>query len=45
MYISQNKSVYWDGRNDAGQKVASGMYFYTLKADKFIATRRMVIMK
>ncbi|MBC8232168.1 T9SS type A sorting domain-containing protein [bacterium] len=45
VYVSQNKAVYWDGRNDAGQKVASGIYFYTLKADKFTATRRMVILK
>ena len=45
VYVSQNKAVYWDGRNGVGQKVASGIYFYTLEADKFTDTRRMVIVK
>ena len=35
----------WDGRNDAGQRVTSGVYFYRLKAGEHEATRKMVFMK
>ena len=37
--------VHWDGNNDYGEKVASGIYFYTLTAGDFSATRKMSIMK
>jgi hypothetical protein len=45
IYIEKNKAAYWDGRDDTGDKVASGVYFYTLQTGIFKATRRMVIMK
>ena len=44
-YESRSKAIYWDGRNDLGEQVASGVYFYILTADDFSATRRMVILK
>jgi len=44
-YLRKDKAAYWDGRDNLGEKVASGIYFYTLKAGDFRATRRMVIMK
>ena len=44
-YLTQNKAAYWDGRNARGEKVASGIYWYTLRAGEFDATRRMVVMK
>jgi flagellar hook assembly protein FlgD len=37
--------VTWDGINDSGQRVASGMYFYKLVAGKFVQTRKMVLLK
>ena len=45
--IYQNKScaAYWDGKNDVGEAVASGVYFYTLTAGEFTATRKMLIRK
>ena len=45
MYQSRSRAVYWDGRNQLGEPVASGLYFYTLTADEFSATRRMLILK
>ena len=45
MYQSRNRAAYWDGRNAFGEKVASGVYFYTLTAGDFTATRKMLIRK
>ncbi len=45
LYLNRNSAVYWDGRNDAGEKVASGIYFYQIKAGDFSAMRRMVMVK
>ena len=45
MYRSRSRAAYWDGRNQLGEFVASGLYFYTLTADDFTATRRMLILK
>ena len=45
MYQSRSRAVYWDGRNQLGESVASGLYFYTLTAGEFTATRRMLILK
>ena len=44
-YIGQETAAYWDGRDAIGQSVASGVYFYSLRADTFRATRRMLILK
>ena len=40
-----NRAGYWDGRHAQGERVASGVYFYTLSAGEFSATRKMVIRK
>ena len=45
VYQSRSRAAYWDGRNGVGEPVASGVYFYTLKAGDFQATRRMLIRK
>lgn len=45
VYQSRSRAAYWDGRNQFGESVASGLYFYTLAAGDFTATRRMVILK
>ena len=44
-YLTKDKAAYWDGRNNIGEHVASGIYFYSLQAGDFIATRRMLIVK
>ena len=45
VYESRSKAIYWDGRNDLGESVASGVYFYHLTAGGYSATKRMVIVK
>jgi len=45
IYTAQGKSAYWDGRDSCVEKVASGVYFYTLQAGDFSATRKMLIVK
>ena len=44
-YQTRSRAAYWDGRNAVGETVASGIYFYTLTADNFTATRKMLIRK
>ncbi len=45
VYRTRSRAAYWDGRNAFGEPVASGVYFYTLTAGDFSATRKMLIRK
>ena len=45
VYESRSKAVHWDGRTEFGERVASGIYFYSLTAGDYSATRKMVILK
>ena len=44
-YMTPATAAYWDGKNAVGERVSSGIYFYTLQTADFAATRRMVILK
>ena len=44
-YQNRSRSIYWNGKNEFGELVASGVYFYHLSAGDFSATRKMVILK
>ena len=44
-YQSRARAAYWDGRNALGEKVATGIYFYTFTAGEFTATGKMLIQK
>ena len=44
-YTDKGHAVYWDGNNERGESVASGTYFYQLRAGDYTALRRMVIVK
>ena len=45
VYQSKGRAAYWDGTNALGEPVASGVYFYTLTAGEFRATRKFLIRK
>lgn len=45
LYELPHRAAYWDGKNAFGEPVANGIYFYTLRAGSFTATRKMVIRK
>ena len=44
-YVEHSQAAYWDGRNDAGESVTSGVYFYSIETEEFSAMRKMVIGK
>ncbi len=44
-YQTRSRAAHWDGRNEYGEPVASGLYFYTLTTGDFTATRKMLIRK
>ena len=44
-YENQSKAIYWDGRNEVGEQVASGVYFYNLSTGDYSATRKMLVVK
>ena len=44
-YITKDKAAYWDGRTQLGERAASGVYFYVLKAGDYVSMRKMAILK
>ena len=44
-YVSQSEAIYWDGKADTGEEVASGTYFYTLKTERSVFTKKMIVLK
>ena len=45
VYKHKSRAAYWDGRNELGESVASGVYFITLTANDFKVTSKMLIQK
>jgi hypothetical protein len=45
VYEVGEHSVVWNGTDDNGRSVASGIYFYRMTAGDFTATRKMILMK
>ena len=45
IYQQRSNAAHWDGKNTQGESVASGVYFYTLTAGQFSATRKMLMAK
>jgi hypothetical protein len=44
-YTSKETSAYWDGRNSNGEIVSSGVYFYAIRAGKFFAQKKMIVVR
>jgi RNA polymerase sigma factor (sigma-70 family) len=44
-YINQENAAYWDGRNDAGECVSSGVYYYSIQAGEYSATKKMIVVR
>ena len=44
-YHNRGRAAYWDGRNNLGESVSSGIYFYQLTTPSFQQTRRLIIVK
>jgi flagellar hook assembly protein FlgD len=40
-----NYKVNWNGKDNSGKIVSSGVYFYTLKAGNFTSTRKMILLR
>lgn len=38
-------SVVWDGKNDNGEEVASGAYFYQLRVGDYVSSKKMIVLK
>ena len=45
VYLEKEKAGYWDGRNNTGESAASGVYFYSITAGDFTATKKMLVLK
>jgi len=45
LYNDKDKSAYWDGKDNCGEFVGSGLYFYTIQAGNFVAIRKMIMLK
>jgi len=44
-YLNKEKAAFWDGKNDRGERVASGIYFYTMRTRNFTAAGKVVVLK
>ena len=44
-YQDKASAIYWDGKNEYGEAVASNVYFYTIITENFKATRKMMMLK
>lgn len=45
VYNTRDKAVYWDGHNEDGEVVSSGIYFYEIQAGDFSSIKKMIIQR
>jgi len=45
LYLNRDKSAHWDGKNESGEEVSSGIYFYIIRAGDFVTTKKFVIIR
>jgi flagellar hook assembly protein FlgD len=44
-YVSKEKAAYWNGRNESGEQVSSGVYFYLMETGSFRGAKKMLIIR
>ncbi|MFC1715421.1 FlgD immunoglobulin-like domain containing protein, partial [Candidatus Poribacteria bacterium] len=44
-YDTKENAAYWDGLNEYGEQVSSGLYFYTIQAGYYTATKKMTVVR
>ena len=44
-YVTSGQAAYWNGKIEEGEAVASGTYFYQIRAGDYLETKKMVILK
>ena len=44
-YLANSRAAHWDGRDEQGEPVATGVYLYRLKADSFLQVRKMLLLR
>jgi hypothetical protein len=44
-YLTKDTAGYWDGTNESGEPVASGIYYYAIKSGSFSAVRKMIVLE
>lgn len=44
-YVSQEKAAYWDGKNETGEHISSGIYFYIIQTNDFTAAKKLIILR
>ena len=42
-YAGRDTAAHWDGENESGERVSSGLYFYVIRSGDFTATRKMIV--
>jgi flagellar hook assembly protein FlgD len=40
-----NYTVTWNGKDNSGKNVSSGVYFYKMETEKYVSTKKMILMK
>ncbi len=44
-YTDKGKAAHWNGKNDSGEELASGLYFCVMRAGNFTKTRKMLLVE
>jgi len=44
-YLDRTRAIRWDGRNDLGERVACGVYFYSLQSRQYAVTRKLAVQR
>ena len=44
-YLTKDKAAYWDGRNQIGERVSNGLYFYQLQTRTFQQTKKLIVIQ